>query len=304
MTKQLSASLVFGIAAAVTFGVASTASAQSTSTDSTARTTRPRVTSSQRIPVRKDAGRTTTESSGAIANADSIARADSIAQAEAQAQALERARQDSLANIERMRQDSIAAVERARQDSIALAERTRADSIARADSLMRWNAAHRRLAGTGLYFQVAAGTSFPQGTFNDAFERGYNVTGSIGYHPRTSPLGVRFDVGYDKFNARSSILGNTSDPTAWSGLGELTLRIPSAWAVAPYLVGGGGVTRFSNFGATAGGSDSMTKGQWNAGGGIGFGLGNVKLFIESRYMRVMTPNEPTTFVPVVLGISL
>jgi opacity protein-like surface antigen len=289
--------LIFGIAAAVSLSVAPAASAQST--DSTAK---PRVTSSKRIPVRKDAGTTTSESSGAIAttpNADSLARADSIAQADA----LARARQDSLANIERMRQDSIAAVERARQDSIALAERTRADSIARADSLMRWNAAHRRLAGTGLYFQLAAGPSIPQGAFNDVFQRGYDVTGSIGYHPITSPLGVRFDVAYDKFNARSNILGITNDPTAWSGLGELTLRVPAMWAVSPYLIGGGGVTRFSNFGTTASGEDSMTKGQWNAGAGIGFGLGNVKLFLESRYMRVMTPDEPTTFVPVVLGIS-
>jgi hypothetical protein len=303
MNKHLSTSLVCSIAAVVTLGVASTAGAQSTSTDSTTRTSRAKVTSSQRIPVRKDASgaTTTTESAGAIAtpNADSL-RADSIAQANA---ALERARQDSIANAERMRQDSLAAVERARQDSIAMAERMRADSIARADSLMRWNEAHRRLAGTGLYFQVAAGAAIPQGTFNDAFQRGYDVTGSIGYHPRLSPVGVRFDVGYDKFNARSNIIGNTSDPTAWSGLGELTLRIPSMWAVSPYVVGGGGVTRFSNYGSTDG-SDSMTKGQWNIGGGIGFGLANVKLFVESRYMRVMTPGEPTTFVPVVLGISL
>lgn len=307
MNKQLSASLVLSIAAAVTLGVASTASAQSTSTDSTARTTRTRVTSQQRIPVRKDASgasTTSTESAGAIArpNADSVARADSIAQADA----MERARQDSLANIERMRQDSIAAVERARQDSIALAERTRADSIARADSLMRWNAAHRRLAGTGLYFQVAAGPNIPQGTFNDSFQRGFDVTAGLGFHPVTSPIGIRFDVAYDKFNARSNILGNTDDPTVWSGLGELTLRIPRMWAVSPYLIGGGGISRFSNFGGTSGtnNSDSMTKGQWNAGGGIGFGLGNLKLFLESRYTRVMTPNEPTTFVPIVLGISL
>jgi hypothetical protein len=48
----------------------------------------------------------------------------------------------------------------------------------------------------------------------------------------------------------------------------------------------------------------MTKGQWNAGGGLGFGLGNMRLFVESRYMRVATPNNATTFVPVIVGISL
>ena len=315
MRKQLSTSIVCGLAAVLTLGLASAASAQST--DSTKTTTRTRVTSSKRIPVRKDASATTTtESGGAIAatpNADSVARADSIAKADA----VMRAQQDSIAAANRMRQDSIAAADRARQDSIALAERTRADSIARADSLMRWNANRAKLADYGLYFQAAAGPTIPRGNFNEFFQRGYDITGSIGYHPMVSPIGVRFDVAYDRFNARSGTTGS-SNPTIWSGLGELTVRIPKMWAVSPYLIGGGGVSRFSNYGGTTGfvnsisgatgaaldNNSTMTKGQWNAGGGIGFGLGNLKLFVESRYMHVATPGEPTTFVPVVFGISL
>lgn len=308
MQYQVSRTAVLGIAA-FTFAVASTASAQGTTTDSTRRTTSStRVTSSQRIPVRKDAsGTTTTESSGAIArpNADSLAHADSIA-------AADRARQDSIANVERMRQDSIANAERMRQDSIANAERMRADSIARADSLMRAAELRRRMAGAGLYFQIGGGASIPRGNFDNFFDRGYNVTGSLGWQPAVSPLGIRFDVGYDRFNSTGAT-GSSDKPSVWSGLAEATLKAPHWWAVQPYLIAGGGVSRFSNYGNTPtymtsiGGTTSsgatMTKGQWNAGGGIGFGVGTARLFVESRYMHVATPNNATSFVPVIVGLS-
>ena len=318
MKMNLSSSIVCSLAAVVTLGFSAAANAQST--DSTTRTTRTtrssaRVTSSRRIPVRKEGSSTitSTESAGAVAakpNADSLARADSMAQADA----MMRARNDSIANAARMRQDSVAATERARQDAIAMAERMRQDSIARADSLMRWNAARAKMAGAGLYFQVGGGTTIPRGNFNSFFQRGYNVTGSVGYHPMVSPVGIRFDAGYDHFYSRGSVTGFGEDPTAWSGLAELTVKVPAMWFVSPYAVGGGGVTRFSHYsnttpfvnsiGGTTGSNTSMTKGQWNVGGGVGFGVGMARLFVESRYMHVATPGKPTTFVPVIIGISL
>jgi opacity protein-like surface antigen len=300
MKRHLSTSIVCGLAVVATLGLAGTASAQST--DSTARPTSStaRVTSSRRIPVRKDA--VNNESAGSIAptpNADSTARADSMARADSIANA-DRMRQDSIANAERMRQDSIASAERMRQDSIANAERMRQDSIARADSITRWNLAHMRRPGSGLYFQIAGGASMPQSDFKDGFDRGWNATGSVGFHPFTSPIGVRFDAAYDRFGAKNAVAGSDDNVSVWSGLADITLRVPRMWAVSPYLIGGGGFSHFSAYNGT----DSQTKGQWNAGAGIGFGLGNVKLFVESRYMHVATPGTATKFVPVILGISL
>jgi len=298
MKRHLSTTIVCGLAAVVTLGLAGTANAQQT-TDSTANRSRAKVTSSRRIPVRKDA--VTSESSGAVApaatpNADSAAaaaRADSVANAE-------RMRQDSIANADRMRQDSIAAVQRRYQDSVATAERMRADSVARADSLRAWNLAHMRRPGSGLYFQIGGGASMPQSDFKTGFDRGWNVTGSLGFHPYTSPIGIRFDAAYDRFGAKNAVAGSSDNVSVWSGLADLTLRVPKMWAVSPYLIGGGGVSHFSDYN----GGGTTTKGQWNAGGGIGFGLANVKLFIESRYMHVATPNTATKFVPVIVGISL
>ena len=314
MKTPVNTSAVWGMAAALMVGFASTAYAQDTTrtnTDTTRRSTRSTtsVTSSQRIPVRKD-GTVSSEAAGAIAtpNADSL-RADSIANAE-------RMRQDSInaanAAAERARQDSIAAVERARQDSIAAAEaRLRAiqDSIARADSLERWR---RAMVGRGLYFSIGAGPSLPTSDIDNFYERGWNVTGSIGWMPLTSPIGVRLDVAYDRFNARDALGTNADDPTIWSGTGEVTVGLPFLSAVSPYLVAGGGIAYFSSYGTgsttTTGpyGSntdDSMTKGVWNAGGGISFGIGMTRLFLESRYTNIGTPGTNTTYYPIVIGLT-
>jgi hypothetical protein len=293
--------VVLGVAAALTAGMVSTASAQST--DSTTRTTTTRsrttVTSSRRIPVRKDgSGATTsTESAGSIAptpNADSL-RADSVARVERMRAdsiaAVERARQDSIANAERMRQDSIAAVERARQDSIAAAQ-ARADSIARAEAERI-----KQLSKGDVYARLGAGVSMPLSDFKTFAKQGFNATGSVGWHKWNSPIGLRADVGYDRFTLKSGVTG--ANPTIWSGLGEATLKIPAVMAVSPYLVAGGGFYHFSDDGS----GSSATKGGWNAGGGINFGVGMAKLFIESRYMHINTPGTATKYYPVILGFQ-
>lgn len=313
MKSLVNKSALFGAATALMVGLATTAAAQQT-TDTTRRTTRSTtsVTSSQRIPVRKDAaGTVSSEASGAIAqpNADSL-RADSIANAE-------RMRQDSInaanAAAERARQDSIAAVERARQDSIAAAEaRARAiqDSIARADSIARWR---RMMVGRGFYASIGAGASVPTSDIKTYYDPGFNVTGSLGWMPLESPIGVRFDVAYDRWNARSALGAGADDPSIWSGTGEVTLGLPFFSLVSPYLVAGGGIARFSGYGngttTTATGpygtttDNSFTKGVWNAGGGISFGIGMTRLFLESRYTSIATPGTTSKYFPIVLGLT-
>ena len=316
MKSLVNKSALFGAAAALMVGLATTAAAQqTTTTDTTRRTTRSStsVTSSQRIPVRKDTY--SSEASGAIAttNADSL-RADSIANAE-------RMRQDSInaanAAAERARQDSIAAVaaaaERARQDSIAAAEaRARAiqDSIARADSLARWR---RMMVGRGVYFSIGAGASVPTSDIKTYYDPGFNVTGSLGWLPLESPIGVRFDVAYDRWNARSALGAGADDPSIWSGTGEVTLGLPFFSVVSPYLVAGGGVAHFTGYGngsttTTTGPygtttDNSFTKGVWNAGGGISFGIGMTRLFLESRYTSIGTPGTSSKYYPIVLGLT-
>ena len=284
--------LPIAVAVMLTAGVAAEAAAQDTTRS---RTT---VTSTRRIPVQKE-GTTVTESPGQI-SADSIERArqDSIA-------AAERARQDSLAAVEQARQDSIAAAERARlaaeqarRDSIAAAERARQDSIAAAERAR----AERFRVGRfgGWYFNLGAGAAIPMGDFDNMYGTGFNVTGSAGWHPTESAFGIRFDAAYDRFNGERFGTTDLDDASILSGLGEVTLRIPRALGLNPYVVAGGGIYRFSDFGAA---NQSATEWGWNAGGGLRFGWGFTSLFVEARYMSVGTPGDRAEYVPVILGIT-
>ena len=282
MQYRLSKTVAIGVAAVLSLGFAGSAAAQVTTSDTVTRS-KTTVTSSRRISVRKD-GTTSTEQAGTLVpNADSL-RADSIANAE-------RMRQDSIANAERIRQDSIATAERLRQEELARIERARQDSIAAAEA-----ARLRQLAKGNVYFRLGAGVSLPQADFADDFKNGFNVTGSAGWHKWNSPLGLRLDVGYDRF----SLKGASENASILSGVGDVTLKIPQVLAVSPYLVAGGGIYRLSSSGA---GSTSNTKGGWNAGGGLTFGVGMAKLFIEGRYTNVSTEGVATKFIPVILGIS-
>jgi opacity protein-like surface antigen len=298
MQRRIIRFIPVAVAIALTAGVTAEAVAQDTTRS---RTT---VTSTRRIPVQKE-GTTVTESPGAI-SADSAARADSIAAAERARQEelarLERARQDSIAAAERARQEELARIERARQDSIARAEQARRDSIAAAEAA----AAERFRVGrfNGWYFNLGGGLSMPTGALDDFYGNGWNVTGSGGWHPTESAFGVRFDATYDRLNGESFPAGSPNelaDASVLAGLGEVTLRIPRALGLNPYIVGGGGVYRFSDYGGA--GSESSTEFGWNVGGGLRFGWGFTSLFVESRYMSVGTPGERATYVPIILGIT-
>jgi hypothetical protein len=299
MQRRIIRFFPLAVALALTAGITAEGAAQQDTTRSQAR-----VTSTRRIPVQKE-GTTVTESPGAISR-DSIARADSIAAAErARADSIaaaERARQDSIAAAERARQEELARIERARQDSIARAEQARRDSIAAAEAA----AAERFRVGrfNGWYFNLGGGIAMPTGALDDFYGNGWNVTGSAGWHPTTSPIGVRFDVSYDRLNGQSFPAGSANelaDAAILAGLGEVTLRIPRALGLNPYLVAGGGVYRFNDYGVED--AEASTEFGWNVGGGLRFGWGFTSLFVESRYMSVGTPGERATYVPIILGIT-
>lgn len=286
------------VAITLTAGITTEGAAQDTTRSQTP------VTSTRRIPVQKE-GTTVTESPGVISR-DSAARADSIA-------AAERARQDSLAAIERARQDSIAAAERARQEELARIERARLDSIARAEQARRDSIAAAEAARAerfrvgrfgGWYFNLGGGISMPRGALDNLYGNGWNVTGSAGWHPTDSPFGVRFDATYDRLNGQSFPAGSANelpDASVLAGLAEVTLRIPRALGLNPYVVGGGGVYRFNDYGVED--AEASTEFGWNVGAGLRFGWGFTSLFVESRYMSVGTPGERAEYMPIILGIT-
>lgn len=285
--------------------------------DTTARDTsaaRTTVTSQQRLRVQKRG-----EAAGTLdIRADSIAaaaRRDSIAAA---------ARRDSIAAAERMRADSIARVERMRADSIARVEAARRDSIARADSIAAAEEAYRqymaryRLGGNGWYVGLAAGASAPTGDFqNLGYNSGLNVNVPIGWHKENSFLGVRVDLGYNRFSG-NTFLGNNNgtpvtltnaNPQVFSASLNLTAALPFTPVrnVSLYGVGGGGIYHFRDMGrgsALGGflGNDVLTTDEGtnqatinkvgaNIGAGLDWTVGTSSVFVESRLVHVFADRD-------------
>ncbi len=181
---------------------------------------------------------------------------------------------------------------------------------------------NRRYLGSGFYIGVAGGAAVPMGNVADIYDTGFNVDVPIGWQSLTTPWGLRLDASYNQLMGQSfSATGvqsfDASDAKLWSGMLDLTLKFPNgASKTGFYVMGGGGVHHFSDLvrsvtfqtdpgtGTTSAviRTQDDTKFGWNAGAGFSFGIGAADLYVESRYVSVMTDGEHTNYVPVVLGV--
>ena len=309
---NLRLSLASAAVAALVFGATSTASAQA---DTTRRTT----TSQTRVRVTKEStGEVTTRRDSAFIR-DSIARADSLARMERMRQdSISRA--DSLARVERMRQDSIArdSAARAAQTTTTTTTTTTTDTI-RSPVNPTMSSESYGIRRGGWYMGLAGGAAVPTSNISDFYKTGFGVYVPIGYQPMNSPLGLRIDLGYSRFNGRApgatGLSFQPDDPNIWSATANLTLdliRYGENRRGALYLVGGGGVYRFTDF-FNGDRSDNevesafkgkpTTRGGITGGAGLSVPIGAASLFVESRYTNAYTQGEETRWVPVIVGLK-
>ena len=293
-------SLGSAVAVALVFGASSLASAQA---DTTRRTT----TSETRVRVKK-------ESNGEVAiRRDSAFIRDSVARA------------DSLNRIEQTRRDSIMRDSTARADSMRRPPDTTTKTTTTADTIRTpvtpttMSSESYGMRRGGWYLGLGAGPNVPTGTVNDFYKTGFNVEVPIGYQPMSSPLGFRIDLGYSRFNGREAgtngLTAQPDDPNIWSATANLTLdlmKFGQDRRGALYLVGGGGVFRFTDFFNTdrsdndvssAFEGSPVTKAGLTGGAGLALPVGGASLFVESRYTTAYTEGEQTRWVPVVIGLK-
>lgn len=184
--------------------------------------------------------------------------------------------------------------------------------------------------GNGLYLGVQGGTNFPQNRINDFYEAGYGAGLQLGWDPTTSPLGLRVNANWNRFNGRDianqrigGLNYNVDLPNSdlYSAFADAKLRLPFGRFLGAtsglYAVGGGGVSYFRNYatftnttGINTGGNavntfnaEDATQFALNGGGGVSWGIGNVSLFVEGRYVRVFTEGPRTDFIPVSIGLT-
>ena len=188
--------------------------------------------------------------------------------------------------------------------------------------------------GNGFYLGLGGGTNFPQNEINTYYDAGYNVNGQLGWDPQSSPLGLRLNLNYNRLNGRNlgiqtvdaggvttTLRQDLRDADLYSAFLDAKLRLPFGRFLGAtsglYAVGGGGVAYFRNYAnfqrvtGTAGGDDvispfnaeDVTRFGINGGAGLSWGIGNVSLFAEGRYVRVFTQGRDTDYVPVTVGLT-
>lgn len=188
-----------------------------------------------------------------------------------------------------------------------------------------------------IQWHVMGGAAVTTGQTADYLESGYTVGGGFTFRPEpTSPLSLRTDLTFSRFNATNNLLNigaeqnQTQIDDGWGDIVNLdvdaVLDLPLGPRVRGYVMAGvGGAYRridltqtvgfggyfcdswygYCGIGIVAGDvlvqREETTRFAWNAGIGFEFPLYNGQSwFVEARYNRMETP-QPTEFVPIRFG---
>jgi hypothetical protein len=209
---------------------------------------------------------------------------------------------------------------------LRLAQRGDEVRVFRRDSIARANASTRDLERLGerkpFYYGTAFGVSQPISAFHDGYTTGWNLTVPVGWDFVDSPFGVRVDGSWDKLTASTTSSRYLTDATIWSLNGDITLRRhfePLGPGGVLYLLGGGGMHRIvASNGATIQTTEASANGfatsfrhadtRWGVNGGAGAKLtvGQLLVFVETRYIGVSSGNAAAgdaRFFPMIIGIA-
>ncbi len=149
---------------------------------------------------------------------------------------------------------------------------------------------------------AAAGLLLPTGEYASQDKLGWLASARGAYWLGSGKLGVRGEVSYGE---------TTHDTTAGStkvvgGMASLVYALGTSTAsTRPYLMGGVGFYSV-DVSVTGFGSASESKVGFGVGAGVSFkmGAGGRRWFAETRYTTISTSGASTTFLPIVVGISL
>ena len=297
-----------------------------------------RVTSDQRIPVRKD-GRIVRESRGEVAIAAEAARINALEETAAslrqrlQTTEAELAALTSRAGANEVAIRSLEAALQAMREELFSVRYELALVTSRTTALeeratqfdRRFNSLKNgSLFGhSGFYMGLGTGMNFTTGTLHDVgYSAGLNVVMPIGWSKPGRLLGVRAELAAQSFEGNVFPGFRNIDPIVWSASGMLTVNLPinKAGTNLFYLMGGGGVFMFDRVGTTSALSDRLgdtegtaTKFGLTGGAGLEFHiLGATSLFVESAFTNVVGEHPVTTsgnsrslrWVPLAAGITL
>jgi hypothetical protein len=147
---------------------------------------------------------------------------------------------------------------------------------------------------------------------------GYAVAVPFGYQPLNSPLGLRFDVGYAKYQSHGDWLASDGSFGAYRTHPEIVTVDADArlklmkTRLAPYVIGG---LSYGHYRTTIDltGSDPIDfqdqswHNAWgyNAGAGLEYMFGRTGIFAEARYFHLNGASgfNSVSHVPFILGVT-
>jgi hypothetical protein len=210
------------------------------------------------------------------------------------------------------------AAQRRRAMSADGARQYRLDSIA-ANAVSRPVGAFA--ARKRFYYGLAAGFSQPLSDVHAGYTTGWNVTVPVGWDFVGAPVGIRADGSWDKLTGHRSSTNYTSDVAIWSLNGDATLR-RRVESLGPsgtvYLLAGGGVHRFVASAIDGGASGvnangfatsfgrAQTRWGFNGGAGASLTVGQLAMFVETRYVGVRSGNDAIgdlRLLPMIIGVT-
>jgi opacity protein-like surface antigen len=156
---------------------------------------------------------------------------------------------------------------------------------------------------------VSGGLAIPTGSFGQTFSSGYDIGVLLGIKPAASPVGLRFEGAYQRYDAKGTnplgIHTNIISGTANAVIG----RPAAAGSISPYLIGGVGIYNVKVTASQAPNNSSDTKFGLNIGAGIDLPLSGIAVFFEARYHYILL-NSGNSFgggsnlgvVPIVVGV--
>lgn len=146
---------------------------------------------------------------------------------------------------------------------------------------------------------VLAGLSAPIGEFSDNFDPGRHLGITLGFRPRTWPLGLRLDGVYH----RNGVKNVDFHQRVYLLTANIEYRFNTAGATTPYLIAGAG-RGWGRLIDDLGDADDegSSAPAWNAGGGMVFLLAGFELFVEARYHSVDLDERTIMLVPLSVGL--
>ncbi|HEX5071988.1 MAG TPA: outer membrane beta-barrel protein [Gemmatimonadaceae bacterium] len=196
-------------------------------------------------------------------------------------------------------------------------------------------------AAGNFYIGVAAGASMPSGGFSDFYRNGWNADIPIGWRAPNSPLGLRADIAYSRWDGETINGVKVGSAALWDAMLDATVDMPFGMNKTSsfYMFGGAGAHYFPSYGGASGSvattpvdtsgnappppppgggypqvnqvndaitpadRSSTTRLGVNGGAGLSFGLPQGSaLFVEGRYVSVFTRAEHTNYWPIVAGV--